>query len=322
MKTPFPDKRFVIIAGKGGVGKSTMCAALGLAAARAGLRTIVAELNTREKVPTFFGKKAHGYEPVELRKNLFSLNIQPEPALHEYALRKVRFERVYRTVFENDAVKRLLKMIPGMNELLLLGKAFDLEREEDDQGKRAWDLVIVDAPATGHGLSLLRLPQAILEVIQTGPMADEVRSMRRLLTDPKRTMINVVTLPEEMPVRETLELLQQVDEVLEIPKGYLLVNGVWPTLVDDYDREILTTFREEAQGRDEIVDGALACLGALMRRRSFQEEYLAELRREITDIPHIEIPFLFVREFGADAIRTLSDHVVREMEKASARRDR
>ena len=206
MDAEFFNKRFVIVSGKGGVGKSTVCAALGLAAAKRGLRTIIAELDTREKIPLLFDKDPGGYRVQPIRENLFSINIQPDPALREYGIMKLRYERVYKMVFENEAMKKLLKVIPGMKELFLLGKAFNMERELTRDGNPVWDMVIVDAPATGHGVSLLRLPQVVLEVMQSGPMADEVRLMQDLLEDPSRTLINLITLPEEMPVREALEL--------------------------------------------------------------------------------------------------------------------
>jgi anion-transporting ArsA/GET3 family ATPase len=321
MEAVFLKKRFVIVAGKGGVGKSTVCAALGLAAARAGRRTIIAELNTREKIPHLFGVAPSGYTPGRVADNLYSLNIQPEPALHEYGVRKVRLERIYKTVFENEAVKRLLRMIPGMNELLLLGKAFDLERDRDRRGKPDWDMVIVDAPATGHGVSLLRLPQTILEVVSTGPMAEEVRAMRDLLVDPRRTAINLVTLPEEMPVRETFDLLHQVDTTLEIAKGYLFINGIWPRVVSKRDLEPMRLLRDAARGEDPIVDGAMSCMHAQVQRRTFQEPYLRELRRKV-DMPAIEVPFLFRREFARDAITVLSDHILKEIERVEAKRRR
>jgi len=321
MEAVFLKKRFVIVAGKGGVGKSTVCAALGLAAARSGRRTIIAELNTREKIPHLFGVAPTGYRPGKVAPNLYSLNIQPEPALHEYGVRKVRLERVYKTVFENDAVKRLLRMIPGMNELLLLGKAFDLERDRDRRGKPDWDMVIVDAPATGHGVSLLRLPQTILEVVSTGPMAEEVRAMRDLLVDRRKTVINLVTLPEEMPVRETFDLLEQVDTTLEIAKGYLFINGIYPRVVSQRDLKPMRLLRDAVRGDDPIVDGAMACLHAQVQRRSFQEPYLRELRHKV-DMPAIEIPFLFTPEFARAAITVLSDHILREIERVEAKRRR
>jgi len=305
MKPGFLDKRFVIVAGKGGVGKSTMCAALGLAAARAGRRTIIAELNTREKAPHFFGKPDSGYDAQEIYDNLYSINIQPEPALHEYGLMKLKFERVFKLVFENEAMQRLLRMVPGMNELILLGKAFNLERERTRRGDPVWDMIIVDAPATGHGVSLLRLPQVVLEVSKTGAMAEEVRAMRELLTDPARTMLNLVSLPEEMPVKETIMLAEQVEQILRIPKGWLFVNGVWPRTAGHDERGCLDAFAQAVTPTDPRVARALACVGAMDRRRDLQETYLGELQRRVP-LPSVEVPFLFDREFGFDAIDRVS----------------
>ncbi len=314
MEASFFQKRFVIVAGKGGVGKSTLCAALGLAAARRGKRTIIAELNTREKAPLFFGKAPGGYTPQLIAKNLYSINISPEPALREYGLMKLRFEKIFEMIFENEAMKRLLRMIPGMNELLLLGKAFNLERERDRAGRPVWDMIIVDAPATGHGVSLLRLPQVILEVITSGPMADETRLMQDLLTDPRRTVMNIVTLPEEMPVRETLDLQHQIDTVLGIPKGYLFVNRVWPSIANDRERELLATLRDETPRNAALVHGALDCASSMAERRALQEFYLDELRLRVK-MPAVEIPYLFADEFGAEAITTVADHIIKEAER-------
>ncbi|MGB0588547.1 MAG: ArsA family ATPase [Myxococcota bacterium] len=317
MSARFLEKRFVIVAGKGGVGKSTVCAALGLAAARAGRKTIITELNTQEKIPHLFGKPPSGSRPAEVAPNLYSMNIQPEPALHEYAIRKVRFERVYKAVFEQEAVKRLLRMLPGATELLVLGKAFDLERDRDRNGKPDWDMVIVDAPATGHGVSLLRLPQTLLEVVPTGPMADETRAMRDLLTDPVRTMMHVVALPEEMPVRETFDLMEQVETVLQIPKGFLFINGVWPEVADPETLDTAARVGDASGGSDPVLSGAMSCLNAQVQRRRFQEPYIQELRDGI-DMPIIELPFLFRREFTEEAIETLSERCVEAIEAIEA----
>ena len=138
---------------------------------------MVAELSSRSSIPAMFGKGPARYEPLELAPNLFAAHVQPDPALHEYAMRKLRFEALFSLVFENDAVRRFLEVIPGMNELLLLGKAFDLERETSD-GRPTWDTVVVDAPATGHGISLLRLPQVILEVVEQAARVGHLEAPR------------------------------------------------------------------------------------------------------------------------------------------------
>lgn len=312
MSQPFLEQRFLIVAGKGGVGKSTVCAALGLAAARAGRRTIIAELNTREKAPLFFGRPESGYDARQIFENLYSINIQPEPALREYGLMKLKFERVFDLVFENEGMKRLLKMIPGMNELLLLGKAFNLERERDSRGKPVWDLIIVDAPATGHGVSLLRLPDVILKVSKSGPMADEVRDMRTLLTDPQRTRLNLVSLPEEMPVRETQELMAQVRDVLRIPTGHLFINGIWPALFTPDQSTVMAKFDRAFGDVDPRLSGAVDCVEKVTERSQLHARYVRELHETI-DMPAVELPYLFRHDFGFGAIDDLSKKIVAQM---------
>jgi anion-transporting ArsA/GET3 family ATPase len=307
------EKRFVIVAGKGGVGKSVVCAALGLAAARRGMRTCIAELNTREKAPLFFGKPPSGYSYGELAPNLFSINIEPEPALREYGLMKLRFERVFNLVFENEAMKRLIRVIPGMNELFLIGKAFNMEREKRKDGKPLWDLIIVDAPATGHGVSLLRLPDTILKVADAGPMAEEVGAMRNLLLDPKRTALNLVTLPEEMPVRETFELAAQVKDVLSIPKGYLIVNGIWPRLLSEAESGLVSALDAVLPQEAARARAGVRCLSGMLERRRFQEHHLEELREHLA-WPRIELPFLFTERFSQPALETLSDALVTQLD--------
>ncbi len=307
------EKRFVIVAGKGGVGKSVICAALGLAASRRGLRTCIAELNTREKAPLFFGKRPSGYAYQELRPNLYSINVLPDPALREYGLMKLRFERVYKLVFENEAMKRLLKVIPGMNELFLLGKVFNMERERKKDGSPVWDMVIVDAPATGHGVSLLRLPDTILKLADTGPMAEEVGLMRALLLDPRRTAVNLVTLPEEMPVRETFELAAQLEGALGMPKGYLFVNALWPKLLNETDAGLLDALDAVLPADATRARAGVHSLAAMVERTHFQQGHLAELSEHLP-WPRIELPYLFLDKFDAEAIAQLADLIETQLD--------
>jgi anion-transporting ArsA/GET3 family ATPase len=317
----FFERRFIIVGGKGGVGKSTLSAAIGLAAARRGKRTLIAELDTSEKVPVLFGKPRSGYAIQQVHDNLFSINIQPEPALREYGLMKLRYKAAYKVVFENDFMRRLLRLIPGMNELLLIGKAWHLEQERRPNGAPVWDTIVVDAPATGHGVSLFRLPAVILSAVKSGPLADDTRQIRDLLTDPRRTSFHIVTLPEEMPYNETVELIRQTREVLRIPTGYVFVNQVWPRVVDPRDAELLEQFRADRLRPDPQTDAVLECARYMEARRSMQDEYLERIRTRIP-LPRVEIPYVFAEDFGYDAVARIADHVEREVEGIGrARRD-
>ena len=202
MRSQLFQRRFVIVSGKGGVGRSTVCTALGLAAARYGLRTCIVQLNTRDDVGPFFGQAASAHAPLQLDPHLplFAANLRPADALREYGTMKLRFRALHNLVFENDVMRKLLRMVPGMNEMLMLGKAWHMENQEfNANGTPVWDLLILDAPATGHGVSLLRLPQVIVEAVPVGPMAEDARAMQALLEDPQRTSFHVVTLPQELP---------------------------------------------------------------------------------------------------------------------------
>lgn len=296
------DKRFVIVAGKGGVGKSTLAAAIGFAAARRGLRTLIVELNTVEKVPHFFGVPPGGYATRQLADNLYSANIQPEPAMREYGLMKLRYQFAYNVVFENDFMRKLLRLLPGMNELLLIGKAWYEEDRVDDRGRPVWDMVIVDAPATGHGVSLFRLPHVILSVVQSGPLADDTQKIRQLLLDPERTAFNIVTLAEEMPVAETLDLMEQNRSVLQIPPGFLFVNQVWPPGPGPESRAVIDAYRGAQPQPPALAASALAASRYADLRRDMQQQHLARIDRDVR-WPRVDIPYLFppLRADGAEA---------------------
>ncbi len=298
-------RRFVIVSGKGGVGKSTVSAALGVAASRAGLRTCVLQLNTRDALGRLFGRGAIGYEPVQLLDDapLFGCNLEPQQASREYGLMKLRFRALQRIVFENDVMRRLLRMIPGMNETFLLGKAWFMEEKEvDAQGQPLWDLLVVDAPSTGHGISLFRLPEVLLQTIPVGPMADDALRMRAMLADPERTSFNIVTLPQELPVNEAVELSRQAREVIGVPTGYLIVNQVLPDLMSGIGTAALGKLARSATSN--LARGALVSADHFVFWRQQQQEQLARLRAA-SQLPVVELPHLLSEIDGA-AISDLS----------------
>ncbi len=285
------DRRFVVVSGKGGVGKSTLAAAIGWAAASAGRRTCIVQLNTRDAMgPIFLGRDAVGYEPVRLdpRLPLWSVDLRPEPALREYGLMKLRFAALHKIVFENEVMRRLLRMVPGMTETLLLGKAWFMEAaEQDASGRRRWDVLVVDAPSTGHGISLLRLPETLLKVISVGPMADDARQMQALLVDPTRTALHIATLPAELPVNEALDLAREAIGSIGMPSGWMIANQVLPELVDADDCAAL---RIAANGVDDaLLRHSLDNAQAMLRWRDQQQAQLLRLR-QASPLPVVEVP--------------------------------
>ncbi|HIA03906.1 MAG TPA: chromosome partitioning protein [Myxococcales bacterium] len=303
------DKRFVVIAGKGGVGKTTIACSLALAASRLGKKVLIIEMTSREKVALLFGRATtSGYNLQEVFAGIHSINVRPEPALKEYAIMKLRWERVYRMVFDNEIMRSMVKMLPGMNELVLIGKSWHLEQEKDPAtGDPRWDMVIVDAPATGHGISLLMLPHVITNTITTGPMLEETWKIRELLTDHERTCMSIVTLPEEMPVNEAADLYALYDEPLQIGKGPMFINRVWPAK----PTESQMALHSEWEATDDLGTQAQAAISAMRfraERRGNQETYLKRIKNEF-DLPIVEVPFIFTESFDLDAIDELSGYI-------------
>lgn len=309
MRTSLFERRFVILSGKGGVGRSTLAAALGIAAARAGLRTCLVQLGARDNLRRMLDGGLASYEPVRVDPALplFACNLQPAEALREYGVMKLRFAALHNLVFENDVMRRLLRMIPGMNEMLLLGKAWHMEAvEQREGGQPAWDVLIIDAPATGHGVSLLRLPQVILSAVPVGPMAEDARSMQALLQDPARTALHVVTLPQELPATEALELCATAERTLGVPTGYLFVNQVLPKGLSDSQRSLLPRLAQLAAS-DPLASAAVSNATAYEHWRNEQQRQLARLHRHAR-LPVVEVPHL-LRPIGPAEVAQLADVV-------------
>ena len=306
MLAPFFDRRFILVSGKGGVGRSSVCAAIALEASRRNKRVLVCELNTNERIPPLFGAQPAGPEIARVANGIWSVNIRPEDAMREYGLMKLRIRALYRAAFENRIVHSFLRFIPGLPELLMLGKAFFHETERNEQtGRPVWDMVVVDAPATGHGVPFLRIPQVVLSVTSSGPMADDARRMQALLTDADRTSLNIVTLPEWLPVSEAIQLKRQVDDILHIPTGFLFLNAVHDSPFRSPSREALDLLQTGYRGADPLVSALIAAGDNRERRHLLEEEHLDRLRAAV-DMPRVRIPYLFLPEWGRDALDAMA----------------
>jgi anion-transporting ArsA/GET3 family ATPase len=200
-----PRTRLLVITGKGGAGKSTVSASLALALAKGGRRTLLCEVNSGGRATALLGHPPAGPEVTHLEGELWSVDVRPAEAMREYVLQRIRIARVYRAVFENPLVRAFLRFIPSLAETVMLGKILWHVRETDGAQPR-WDRVVVDAPATGHALTFLGVPQVLLDTLPPGTMADEATWMRDCLVDGAVTKALVVALPEELPILESLEL--------------------------------------------------------------------------------------------------------------------
>ena len=300
---PAPDPRFVLVTGKGGVGKSTVAAILGLLSARGGARTLVCELDAHERIGPMLGHGPVGARVTRVEENLSLVNIRPSEALEEYGLMKLRFRTLYRLIFDNPLVASLVRFVPGMNDLLMLGKAFNHERETDERGQPRWDRVIIDAPATGHGITFFRLPRIIRDAVPAGNMHREAADMWALLTDPQRTAVHLVALPEELPVQETRELRARLAGELGIPLGHLVINMLPST---PFSADGAADFARLAEPTEPRLHRLWTATRIRAGRAAAAEKHAAALRR--LGLPVIELPQrperLLDRE-GIEALATL-----------------
>ena len=199
------DRRLILVLGKGGVGRTTVAAAIAMSCARRGKRTLLYQTNANDRLGPYYGKPPVSYEPVELEKNLYAINTTPAEAITEYGLMILKFKTVYDMVFENRVTKAFIRAIPGLDDYALLGKMW-YATTDAKRGKPVWDTVVFDLPASGHSVSMLRIPTVITETVPEGPLTRDARSVQDLLTDKERTAAIIVTLAEEMPVNEACEL--------------------------------------------------------------------------------------------------------------------
>jgi anion-transporting ArsA/GET3 family ATPase len=285
------SRRLLVVAGKGGVGKTTVSAVLALLAASRGKRVLLMLAGSAVPLGRMLESAPVGPEIAELLPNLHAVHLEPGAALEEYALGVLRSRLLYRLVFDNLRVRAFLGALPGLPELLVIGKV--RHHVEDVQRGREpdWDLVVLDTPPTGAGVFLLSLPQALLEVLERGPIAQYARRQRDLLRDPARTSVHIVTLAEEMAVRESIDLTRQIRERLRFPLGCLFVNQVRPPLFNAREQEDVQRLARLARANDPPLGALLEAARWELGRQRVQDEHLARLRHELPG-PRVELSHL------------------------------
>lgn len=294
------ERRLSIVTGKGGVGKSTVAAALALAAQKEGKRVLVCEVTAKERVAALLGAPDSGPDVRQIDRNIWSVHVQPPTAMREYGLMVLRFKLVYDAVFENRLVKYLLRAIPSLPEIVMLGKVWwHVCEDRDESGRLRWDHVVLDAPATGHGISFLGTPRTILELVSEGPIVRDMKRMQEMLVDPKTTAIHVVTLPEEMPVNEAIELNGALRD-LQLPRGRVVMNGF-----------VAPRFSEEERGNLSGTDGhelgpARTASQTYGERQDLSSHYAQRLATEL-DLPSMTLPWVAVDTFGRPQIEQFAD---------------
>lgn len=299
------DLEFITVIGKGGVGKTTVTAALALAAAARGKRVLIAMCNVKERLSWLLEVAPIGPDVRHPMPNVDAVNMTPSHALAEYGMMILKVRALYHAIFENRWVSAFLRGTPGIEAWSMLGKAFwHSSQDLLEDGRRRYDLVILDAPATGHGLEMLRVPKVLVEVAPPGLLRREAERAWELFHDAQRAGIALVTLPEDMPTSETLELYDIVTRELELPVASLVVNCTLPRVFDTGERSVIAGLPARL-GAGSALTSIAAAARVRALREGMQDDSFARLAR--IPAPRTDLPLLFVPEFRRAAIETLAE---------------
>jgi anion-transporting ArsA/GET3 family ATPase len=298
------DKRLVFVTGKGGVGKSTVAAALGMLGARRGRRTVVAELSGQDRIQRLFEHGGEHFEEVELAPDLFTISIDPDHAMDEYL--RVKAGAVGHMLGSSRLFHAFTMATPGMRELLSIGKVWELSQPaRRTAGAEPYELVIVDAPATGHGVGLLKTPRTFSEIARVGPIAHQGRQIAKTISDPAFTGVVAVATPEEMPVNETLSLRESL-AADGLALDLVVLNALYPMRFDGDEIEQLSAALRRARSR--LSRSALGAALSEHARAETQREQQGRLRAEV-DGRLVALPYLFADHVGPEEVEELADQL-------------
>jgi anion-transporting ArsA/GET3 family ATPase len=304
------ERRLVVVSGKGGVGKSVVAAALALLSAERGKRTLIVEVDAPLEAARYLGAPHSGPRPTQVLPNLFAVNLDPRGVMDEYVRHTVRIGALVRRILKSPLYARFFATAPALKELMVLGKVMVLENEHEPWSRRPkWDLVVLDAPATGHGLSFLKVPLAASSAVPIGPIGANARRILALLRDPKRSALVVVAIPEEMAVAEAGSFHAMATREVGLDCAGVVLNAAHERrFTEAEEARVLRLTRDAAGGpltRDVELGAALVAARRHIRRRKLTRFYEGRLRRSLKE-PLVSLPFLFADRFGLAEVRALA----------------
>lgn len=309
----FTASRVVIVAGKGGVGKTTVTAALARAAADQGLTPLVIELEGKSGLAAVFGHQDIDYTEQVLAEagpgtgEIRARTLTPDDALVEY-LEDSGLKRLTKRLVSSGVVDMVATAIPGIRDIVVLGKVKQIEREMAAGGDDLPDLVLIDAPAAGHAISFLRSAQGLIDAVRVGPIRTQAVEVQKMLSDPSRTQVVLVTLPEETPVNELVETAFSLEDEIGISLGPVVVNGLYEPVEGLHTEPSAAAEEAGASLRKGEADSLATAAEFRSHRISLQAAQLERLAESLP-LPQVRLPYLFEGEPDPAGLRILADRV-------------
>ncbi len=306
----FAASRVVIVAGKGGVGKTTVSGAVARAAALRGRSTLIVQVEGKSGLANLFGQPPFDYDEVTLAPgggadgsaDVTARTLTPDDALIEY-LQAHGMSRVSRRLASSGAVDMVATAAPGIKDILILGKVKQLEQ------LGAADLIVLDAPAAGHAISFLRSARGLLDAVRVGPINAQARDVLELLTDPSRCQVVLVTLPEETPVNELVQTAYSLEDEVGVSLGPVVVNGMYPQ-IDGLDEDPVAAAAAAGAALRTGEAEALAHAAAFRSHRmALQAEQVGRLA-EMLPLPQLTLPYLFDADLGPAELEVLAQELL------------
>lgn len=302
------------MAGKGGVGKTVVSATLARAAARAGLSTLVIEVEGKSGLATMFGQHALDYDEAVLSAGggpsgegeVRARTLTPDAALLDY-LRDHGLSRISKRLVSSGALDVVATAAPGIKDILILGKVKQLERAGDA------DLIVLDAPAAGHAITFLQAARALLDTVRVGPINAQARDVLEMLTDHARCRVMLVTLPEEMPVNELVDTAFSLEDRVGVGLGPVVVNGLYDDLPG---LRTSPSAAADAAGTTLRKGEARSLSDAASFRTDRTELQVEQVGRLADQLPlaQIRLPFVFTTEIGPAELDLLADRFLAEVD--------
>ncbi|MEW6368332.1 MAG: ArsA family ATPase [Acidobacteriota bacterium] len=309
----------ILVTGKGGVGKSTVAAALAMVSSRhLGLKTMLVELDARLSAARLFGKPAATYGVAEVAERIWMINVTGREAVRDYLNLVLPVKRLTDRIAAHPFYRYFVDAAPGIKELLTFGKIWKLQ-DEKHRGRQAYDLVVVDGYPSGQTVNMLRAPLEVVNTLKVGPIASKARLLVDLMRDPQRSAFLLVTLPEEMPVAESIELHHMLTAEIQMKPAGVVVNAILPKrFYGDalaHPTRVQRAVRSALAGIGVDEEHAAYVYGSAheeMRWRQLHEHYLKKMANDLSG-PFFQVPFVFDSSDPARVVERVAEVIRRAL---------